>query len=320
MLDLVYMERTGGTATATEPRPLQPMSVEMCHRVRTEDAFPVAWTTLDTNQYLVKAYWPADHPFFSPVRGRIHDPMLVAETMRQAAMAVIHAAYDVPLGHHFLVTDLDYTCHPEGLGVEEDGGTVDIRLTFSRMKLRGGRVAQLRVDTVFERGGRPVATSGGDVRITSHPAYLRLRGDRAKPVRHVPDEAPVDPFLVGRPRTEDVLLTPTPGGGEGEWTVRVDTRHPILFQRPNDHIPGMLLFEAARQAAYASTAPMGFLPVHGSISFHRYAEFGSPCRLVARVIPPLEPGTRAVASVTGHQEGEPVFQCTFLTPQRTLAA
>ncbi|WP_226962594.1 MULTISPECIES: ScbA/BarX family gamma-butyrolactone biosynthesis protein [unclassified Streptomyces] len=317
MLDLVYTERTGGTAVATvpAPRPFRPMSAAMCHRVREEDAFPIAWTALDANQFLVRACWPADHPFFAPVQGGIHDPMLIAETMRQASMAVIHAAYDVPLDHHFLLTDLDYTCHPEGLGVSDRDNTVDVRITFSQLKYRGGRVSQMRVDTVFERDGRPVATSGGDVRLTSRAAYHRLRGDRSVPVLAVPVEPPVDPHLVGRPHVDHVLLSPT-AEEPGEWNLRVDTRHPTLFQRPNDHIPGMLLFEAARQAAYAATAPTSFLPVHGSISFHRYAEFGIPCRIATRVIPPLAPGTRAVVSVTGHQDGDPVFQCTFLTPQR----
>ncbi|WP_260845011.1 AfsA-related hotdog domain-containing protein [Streptomyces sp. SLBN-31] len=48
----------------------------------------------------------------------------------------------------------------------------------------------------------------------------------------------------------DVVLSPL--GQPHRWQLRVDTRHPVLFDHIVDHVPGMLLIEAARQAATAT--------------------------------------------------------------------
>lgn len=47
--------------------------------------------------------------------------------------------------------------------------------------------------------------------------------------------------------------------GDG-WPLRVDRTHPILFDHQLDHVPGMLLLEAARQAGFSaiSTAIVGY--------------------------------------------------------------
>ncbi|WP_424217479.1 ScbA/BarX family gamma-butyrolactone biosynthesis protein (plasmid) [Streptomyces sp. BI20] len=314
------VERHGGCfrpALASTSVNLSPTSLAMCHRVRREDAFPLGWTRLGEDEFLVRAVWPAGHPFFAPVHGGVHDPMLIAETMRQASMAVIHAGYGVPTDHHFLLSELDYLCHPEGLSVGSSEDAVDLRLTAFDIVRRGGRVTELRVRATFERHGVPVATVSLATRLTSPSTYRRLRGAYTTPVTFIPTSAPLPPASVGRSHPEHVLLSPGPTADTR--ALRVDTRHPTLFQRPNDHIPGMLLFEAARQAAHESVAPDYFLPAHGDVRFHRYAEFDRPCVLSTTVIPPLEPGAGTVVRVQGEQDGEPVFTCTFVTPQDPAA-
>ncbi|WP_306430798.1 AfsA-related hotdog domain-containing protein, partial [Streptomyces sp. 2R] len=119
----------------------------------------------------------------------------------------------------------------------------------------------------------------------------------------------------GRGRAEDVVLSES--SREGVWELRVDTRHPTLFQRPNDHVPGMLLLEAARQAACLAAGDGGFVPAEGRTHFHRYAEFGSPCSIGAEVLPCAVPGEARVR-VTGHQDGEPVFDTVLSGPLSTV--
>ncbi|MCZ0971672.1 AfsA-related hotdog domain-containing protein [Streptomyces albulus] len=61
----------------------------------------------------------------------------------------------------------------------------------------------------------------------------------------------------------------------------MNTAHPVLFDHPVDHVPGMLMVEAARQAARA-VAPHWSLPVALDCSFARYAELDAPCWVGAR--------------------------------------
>lgn len=54
--------------------------------------------------------------------------------------------------------------------------------------------------------------------------------------------------------------------------MRIDDTHPVLFDHPCDHIPGMLLLEALRQAACARLGvPEAHLVSLGA-TFHRFAE------------------------------------------------
>ncbi|MEV7616910.1 ScbA/BarX family gamma-butyrolactone biosynthesis protein [Streptomyces sp. NPDC089799] len=290
---------------------LKPASHELCHRVRPEDAFALGWTELAKDRFLVRVGWPTSHPFFAPVHGGIHDPLLIVETMRQSTMAVLHAGYGIPLDHHFLLTELEYVYHPEGFEVGGPEDRADLEITFSDLVHRGRNLSHLTVDWVIRRDCRTVATGGGRARLISPGVYRRLRGGRDTPVSFRPQTHAADAALVGRSRPEDVLLSPTPANGL--WELRPDTEHPTLFQRPSDHIPGMLLFEAARQAAAAAVAPVPFLPARGSIVFHQYAEFDSPCLVEAVPVPAREHGTSTL-EVTGHQAGAPLFHCTFTTP------
>ncbi|MEO3975081.1 ScbA/BarX family gamma-butyrolactone biosynthesis protein [Streptomyces sp. CAU 1734] len=305
---------------------MAPLSPRQCHRARAQDAFATGWTALGPNRFLVRAAWPREHPFFTPLGGRVHDPLLIVETMRQSAMAVLHAAFGVPLGHHFLLTGIDYACHPRhlapgngpgpGAADADDADGAEVELVFPELKYRGGHLSQLLVQWTVRRGGAVAATGTGLCRITAPQVYRRLRGPHTAPVSHHPAAPPVRAALAGRTRPADVLLTPA--GRAGTWELLADTRHPTLFQRPGDHIPGMLLLEAARQAACAAAGPDPFLPQRGAVSFHRYAEFDTPCVLQAAAMP--APGGARVVRVTGHQGGAPVFLCTLAGPGPGAAA
>ncbi|MGV9311897.1 ScbA/BarX family gamma-butyrolactone biosynthesis protein [Streptomyces sp. NPDC003691] len=300
------MDRPAGRATDTAA--LRPVSLDMCHRVRADDTFATGWNTLGEDRFLVRANWPGAHPFFSPVHGGLHDPLLVVETMRQSAMAVLHGAYGTPPDHHFLLRDITYTCFPEQLGARNTSGEdeVDLVVTFPELHYGGGYPSRLRAEWVIERGGRTLATGMAHARLISPPIYGRLRKDRVRPTAFRSGAPAADPKLVGRSRPQDILLAPT--SRSDVWELRADTGHPVLFQRPNDHIPGMLLVEAARQAACARTAPEPFVPLRGSIVFHRYAEFTERCLLEAAADESAGPDA---IRVVGFQDDSPVFECVF---------
>ncbi|MFE5901314.1 ScbA/BarX family gamma-butyrolactone biosynthesis protein [Streptomyces sp. NPDC056488] len=294
-----------------------PVPGEFVHRHDPADIIPTGWTRSQENRYSVSARWPASHPFFSPAAGGRHDPVLVAETMRQATMLVVHAGFGVPVDDQFVMWDLDYTADPEQLVLDGSSPEIAVDITFPDYDGRAGRMRNLRVDVVLTRDGRRISTGGGTIRCTSAPAYRRMRGERMAALgRPVPLIPAVAPHLVGREDAKDVVLGP--GDRSDRWQLRINTAHPTLFRRPNDHVPGMVLLEAARQAAMLVTGNTVYLPTVVDLSFSRYAELDTPCWVEAEVVAaPGDPAT--TVRVTGQQDGLPVFVCMLASPPREPA-
>ena len=155
---------------------------------------------------------------------------------------------------------------------------------------------------LIRRGTEIVAVGSTSFTCVSPEVYQRLRGGRALvgDMRPIPLTAPTAPQTVGRMSPMDVVLSPV---NEPDcWQLRVDTRHPVLFDHPVDHVPGMLLMEAARQAwaaTHGSPMPLGFTG-----AFQRYIELDAPCTIRTATI-----GDDSLL-VTGWQNGEPAFTAT----------
>ncbi|MEG8276329.1 ScbA/BarX family gamma-butyrolactone biosynthesis protein [Streptomyces sp. AHA2] len=287
------------------PRPPQtPVTRELAHRTSDTDVFPTRWHRISDTRFRFTAYWPAAHPFFGPVDERHQDPMIVGETLRQASMVLAHAEFGAPLDTRFVMWDLAVGTDPAALALSEADEPVEIDVECSEIRRRGRGLASMRTTMEFRRAGRFVARGTGSTGCTSPLAYRRLRAGRLDAWdAAVPPPPGLAPEAVGRSRAADVLLAPA--GRTGVWRLRVDTGHPHLFPRPNDHVPGMALFEAARQAAAAASGLRPFLPRSMSVGFARYAELGDPC-LLETVVLDADP-REVTVRVTGRQDGETVF-------------
>jgi hypothetical protein len=248
------------------------------------------------------------------------DPMVVGETLRQAAMVLAHAEFGAPADSHFVMWDLSVVTDPAALRPADAAEPVVVDVVCSEIRRRGRGLAAMRTTMEFRRAGRFVARGTGSTGCTSPLAYRRLRARQLAAMdTPVPLLPGIAPGLAGRTRAEDVVLAP--GDRPGVWRLRVDTGHPVLFPRPNDHVPGMVLFEAARQAATAASGLHPFLPRAMSATFARYAELHSPCLLETEVLDE-NPGEVTVR-VSGRQDGEPVFTASLTSarpgPVRSLS-
>ncbi|GAA1893263.1 gamma-butyrolactone biosynthesis protein ScbA [Streptantibioticus ferralitis] len=293
----------------TAPDVTVPVARELVHRTSEREVLPTGWTRLDDSRFSVSVRWPRDHRCFAPVHGR-HDALLVAETMRQATILLAHAELGVPLGYHFVMWSLEYTVDDvERLALDSRSDDVEAVVTCTEVQQRGNRLSSMRTEYALWRSGRLLATGKARLTCTSPQVYARLRGDRlAAAGVAVPLLPAVPPRSVGRSVIGDVALAPVPQ--ERTWQLRVDTSHPSHFHRPNDHVPGMLLLEAARQAAYAAAPFTPFAPTTVDVAFHRYAEHGSPCWIAASPLRTHAAGGTAVR-VSGHQDNELVFLATL---------
>lgn len=106
------------------------------------------------------------------------------------------------------------------------------------------------------------------------PSQATLGERRPAVVPAPPPAAPPDPMLA------DLRNLPGPQPGV-EATVQVDIGDPYFFDHPLDHVPAVLLVEAAYRLALRTASP-GELPVRLDMSFLRFCELADPLTLELR--------------------------------------
>lgn len=283
--------------TTTVPR-------EYVHRTAISEVFLTNWRRGDDG-WVVSAQWPRAHTFYGPVHG-LHDPVLLIETVRQTGILLSHVVHHVPLDHPIIWQRVSYDLAPRALRTAEEPAEVELHVTDHDMVYRGKRLASARQEFRIVCDGADLASATLVYSCHSPAVYRRLRGEYGDVAlansRKLPVPQAVAPQQVARERDRDVVLSPT--DRPDRWQLRVDTSHPVLFDHPVDHTPGMLMIEAARQAAQAAT-PGFTVPASIDCSFERYAELDAPSWVQARTTGRTD-GHRQV-EVTVEQHSKPVI-------------
>jgi hypothetical protein len=294
--------RNGGfdsVLTTTVPK-------ELVHRAALAEVFLTGWRRRTDTRFTLTAQWPRSHSFFAPPSSTHHAPLLVAETIRQAVFVLAHAEFGIPLGDHFVMNELDYRTRQEGLVIGSEPAEIRLEASCSAFRRKGTKTTGFRCDLTLYRGGRAIASGGGRFATLTPRVYERLRAGSGVGTRPpLPLPAPVAPQFVGRVSPLDVTLAPT--AEARVWRLRADVTHPTMFDHPVDHVPGMVLIEAACQAAAARVYPGAYRVLSVDSVFHRYAEFTSPCVITLQ----NDPAEDAEVRVTGSQEGELVYEAAL---------
>lgn len=299
--------------TSTVPR-------EYVHRKAVSEVLLTGWGDVDpagSNEcdgYVVRAQWPRSHALFTPGRG-YQDPMLLIESVRQVGSLLAHAAYDVPFGHQFLMSDISIDAEPELLTADPVPTDIEMHTVCRDIVRRGGLLREMRYDITVLRENGARATASAAFRCMSPDVYLRLRGGRSTTPDNTPPPA-LDPAAVGHDSVRHVVLSEPAPGTPNRWELRVDITHPTYFDHPVDHIPGMVLLEGARQAAHASTGLPRALLLGLKSDFSRYAEFDAPCWITAEP-EPYGTGGDLLVRVHGSQHQETVFTAELVLRPRT---
>jgi len=273
----------GVTWSQTVPR-------ELVHRVALSEVLLTDSVRTGDDRFVVAAQWPRAHTFYGADGNGRHDPMLVAETLRQAGLLVGHRYYGVPTGHQFIMRHLGFTVEVANLQVGPTPSEVTATLACSRVRRSaGGPLRSCELTMQLCRGDEPVARAWATMACVSPGMWGRLQvlPATAEGLLATADAAPagdrLDAATVGRSCGDDVLLWAVPGAGD-DFVVRCDPSHPVLFDHPLDHVPGMAQLEVFRQAARALLCASG-LPA-GPISrleatFDRFAPLEVPLRCAA---------------------------------------
>ncbi|RKT17289.1 A-factor biosynthesis hotdog protein [Streptomyces sp. 1114.5] len=289
------------------------VSRHLVHRASVSEVFLTGWQATGPYDFLLGAQWPRLHGFYRLPGDRYHDPVLMAETVRQAGLLIGHAGFGVPRGHHFVMEDLSYALAGPGLpglAVGTEPASLMLAVGCEDVRMRHGRLVSLRVHADITRDGRPIGRGSGQLRVLSPASYDRLRGAGRHTVTPLLPPAPTAPELVGRAQPADVVLSPTLR--PDTWVLRADAAHPVLFDHALDHVPGMLVLEAARQAAQRLRHPEPVVPVELVTAFDHYIELDRPC-FVRAVPEPAADGRRLPVRVQLLQDGRTAAECRLLT-------
>jgi hypothetical protein len=294
--------------TRTVPR-------QYVHRAALAEVLLSDWRPAGPDRFLVDAQWPRAHSLYASMAGLRYDPFLFAETVRQAGLLLSHAAYAVPLDHSFLMWELHYTLDPAQVPVGPAPADWELEVQCQDRTDRNGRLSGMTYRVSLLREGAAVGVGGARFTCAGPRVYQRLRGGHGLTSALLPrperDALPAEYVrATGRAADRDVVLEPaaTPGG---PWPLRVDPDHPVYFDHPVDHVPGMLLMDAARQAAALATGRPDGYPAQMSARFLRFVEFGESSEIRA------DAGTRGAdggtpVQVSAAQAGTGVFEADLV--------
>ncbi|WP_328580723.1 ScbA/BarX family gamma-butyrolactone biosynthesis protein [Streptomyces sp. NBC_00370] len=267
------------------------------------------WRHTGDDTFAAVARWPlfplaADSPY---------DETLLAESVRQCIPLVSHTGYGAPLDHRQIWEHFRLTLHPAALRENTGSEALDLRVHCEDITRRRDRLASLTMHVRMYRGTEHIGTA--DTRFHNQPPalYQRLRGHRGDAhlaMANAPrPSAPLPPHLVGRTHDKDVVLAPT--GRPDRWQLRVDVTHPLYFDHPMDHVPGMILLEAAHQAATHALHPHPATLSALHAQFHHYVELDAPCWIQATTTE--LPHNRAHVHITALQNDQAVFTAALTT-------
>ncbi|MFI0169540.1 ScbA/BarX family gamma-butyrolactone biosynthesis protein [Streptomyces sp. NPDC017095] len=275
----------------------------LVHRASVAEVFVTGMERTGDFTFRSAAQLPLSHAYFNDHTGTpaVHDPLLLLEICRQASIYGAHAQLDIPLQTTFMVNDWSITLrHADALLVGPKPGELILGEVMTPTYDRRNRITALRFDITLHFGDQPVGEA--HIRVSSAPtaqyASLRYMQRGSTPPMtsafrspgHRRDAGP--PAGVGRGNPANVVLSETAfDARQGTLTAVLapDYGNSGLFDHDYDHIPAMVLMEAARQSALLLTthsAAGGAAQGPGAItafeaSFSRFAELDAPVRVVA---------------------------------------
>lgn len=221
------------------------------------------------------------------------DAVAIAEYLRQATIAFAHIYFSVPTNCAFIMKRMRLSTRRTA-----PVGPLTARVSAHETATRSGSLRSMVSSVEFMSDGTVFATGLGDLQVVGTELYKRLRGY----VPAMPDRLP--PTHDG-PR-DAIRVHPT-RPGVTEWAVYFDLENPFFFDHEVDHVPGMLLFDAARTvAALALEAPIANVQDFDG-TFHRFVNLNEPLRVQVLSIVLTTSETAVVECVVESADAEPVL-------------
>lgn len=282
---------------ATVPR-------RLVHKHAVGDVFVTAYQPSPDGSASIAGELPRTHCYYSdlggfPVRP---DVMPLLELCRQACFVLAHRVHQVPIGWQFVLRTMSVDVFDPSAGISGEDAYDPLRVLVGCAERqrwhRKGELAGLdwRFDISAAHGGPFASATMALSWLTADKwaevrARLRdRRGLRPEIEYRRPPLASVSAAAVGRENRRNVVITDVRHRTDTvEADLLVDVCHAGLFDHYNDHVPGMVEAEAARQAALLAAArsagrPADRLRVNGlDLTFTQVGELDLRTACTARV-------------------------------------
>lgn len=207
---------------------------------------------------------PRSHWLCHPTPGSV-PPTLIAETLRQAGLAVCVEGLGLGPTVHFVISALTLSTGGTELVFPRFGAWEGIVVvSFSDIVYRKGLASRLEVD--YQIGNEVSAHISAQV--LSQSDYRAVRRNATY----------LDEVIVESEET--LLIDPIVAEKSAEAILGVNEADPFFFDHPVDHLPGMLLFHSAVALHERAT---GSRVASADIAFPRFAELRAPTRLQAAI-------------------------------------
>lgn len=270
-----------------------PTDRQLVHKAAASEVFVSSPHRVTADCYAVAVVCPQWHHLFRPQSGGPLHPLFVVEALRQAGIALTHEARGIPFGYQFVfqAISIDFLA-PPGLRIPSIASPLLLALRL-RADQPSTRSASLHLDVEGWHNADRFAVAVATFRCVSAATYARLRAGSL-----------ADITLSKRPveiTTEPLIGSPS-GDARTEY-LKVDYSHPTFFDHAVDHLPGMLLMEAALRAV-GVTSVDSWPNLRGfHLLFQRFAELHEPT-----ILSVVEGGgcDEPVVKVTLTQSGHPV--------------
>lgn len=273
----------------------------LVHRDSLGEVFLTDLQPTGPTAYVAAAQLPRSHAYYGDhlLRPSTYDPVLLLEACRQSALAGAHEFFSVPTDYKFILTHLRiHLSRPERIAVGTEPCALLMRVTVVDHRRREGLTTGLDYEFDLFAKDVPIGRAAVGLRFKSPEGYtalrLKNRGGLALPSSATyPDNqggTPVDPYRVGRVNSHNVVLTDAAVDGESaRANLRIPAAHPSMFDHPQDHLPGMVIAEAARQLSLLAAlevrgmSPSKTFPTDLSVVFNQFGELDKETVLDAEV-------------------------------------
>ncbi|WP_149183550.1 ScbA/BarX family gamma-butyrolactone biosynthesis protein [Streptomyces sp. TRM49041] len=270
----------------------------LVHRRALSEVFLTDSRMVAATSFVAAAQLPPSHAYYTDhTAAHAVDPLLLLECCRQAETHAVHAHFGAPIGTKFVLESWDMDL-PGAAAVGGVTGPAELLIRAETYDARwvGGALRGLGYRMRLSMDGARVGEVTMRVKYVADTVYGALRGRKGSGPLPTSDayREPLPPGLaaparVGRVRAENViLLDPAVGEHEVRAGLRVAGGHPSLFDHAQDHVPGMVLMEAGRQAGLLAAEESTGVPAAEwgltgmSAAFRAYAELDEPLVVVAR--------------------------------------
>ncbi len=308
------------------------LSKALVHKVSIDQVLLTDYEAQPDNGTLLYAQLPRSHGFYCEhlVDAKRFDLVAMIEICRQACFVVAHTQFGVALegnNYQFLFQELDAKLLVERDAVFEKYGNQAIQLVVKSTiekewkKSSGvtyGLIWRYALQTV---DGMEVALVRIRQTWLERPKWREIR-QIMKRERGIAPDMPIPPApatelapaAVGRINPHNIVLHSVLHGEPGSYEAmaRIDTRHPVLFDRATEHIYAMIQIEVARQLAlYATAHTFGAEAVALDVwkctsTFETVGELQLPAKAVAKVTVDDREQHKATVSITISQQGRAI--------------